>query len=715
MVLWLGKMGKLYDLIAMDLLVDVEPLSAAAPTCFVTLPRVVAATLIQEEDIPLLVLSIHRDDLSAPSCQVRYVGWVGGASSGPKSLGIHSSFAAALRLEDGQSVRVSAVARERAVDAPEAMACVSVENSDDYAAVTATAEFVEACVMHQIRVLYPGLCFPLSLPGRRNVNFTVVSLRAGGEDLDFLALSSNVELTVLSPTDERAGIEHREAHEGSFRLSWKKPWRALPTPLDLLSAYPTHVLISDQADGHPGQTTSVPVSVRRSAPTQPPVEPLPVMLCVSERFRIPEGHIFVPPHVWWDLELVALTSISMHPLPSEMCTKAPSLLCLLRTCPWDGEAPEIGPSFLESVPTLFFPGMVLGGGEWLVVGGKGSEGAAALRHHRERLERPLGPTELCDVVWKGNGNALPKSFGLAPTAVRDLAVLLGEGPAIHKQSPIPTANSVVWVVGRGQKCEPICGDDREEASYLKRIWDAIAALHSTWPPDGSAEPEGVDVVGALRGSSPRMTVGSIVTHFRERIPGWRHKEESPSAIDAHSSLVPCQADGSHVPGGLRFAIVRGPEGSGKTSIARAVAKILRLFHRRRTVWIRWRSHRNEPTAVSVARVRAAFALAMDSQPSLIVFDDMDLVAGSRLENNVRPDMLESEEQEDAARAHSVARAIVECFDECRRSPEKYVDVLGTYSNSLENELLVPGVVSLATDVEHLTAEDRACILAYFVE
>jgi SpoVK/Ycf46/Vps4 family AAA+-type ATPase len=638
----------------MDLRVAIDRPSAAASTCFAALPPAVAAALLREGRT-LLVLRLQS---SPPARRPLYVAWAGAASSDGDALGLHQAFAAALSLRDGARVRAEAVAHDGASAAPGGAVCVAARSEADYAAVAATAEFVEGALLQQIRVVCPGLVFPLRLPGRTVLELEVVRARAGGADVPFVVLHSDVEVTVVAPADATAG-----GTPGASSGPWKL--RALPTPRALLAAHPCHLLVSFGREGEAQAADRAAVSVRRTVAVEAAVGALPATIRSSAAFSVPVAHVFVPPHLWWDLGLSPLVPVTVERLAEGTVLDAPARLRLLPTCPDPCEVPVA--AGLGGVPTLVYPGMPLANGDWLLAGGGGADADARLmKVSAARRRAPLTFTERYDAPWReARGDGGKDSIG-------------GEGGAADGTASCPPA----W---------RLCGSEAvaaaaESAPPAATARDGLQfrAMLEHWPLDldPTAAPQLLD---GVRGASARAVLRAVTGHF----VGNRAKR--------------------------KVVLLRGAEGSGKTAIARAVARVLRCTSpRHRTVWVRWRAHEGEPRAASAARVRAAFEAARESQPALVVFDDVDTATapGGRRED-AREDLSAIEAAGGAARAHALAREIVGCIMAVVDADVGVIATCGV-SGELDGEFAAPGVVTCAVDIKAPDAADRAVILAALV-
>jgi SpoVK/Ycf46/Vps4 family AAA+-type ATPase len=632
----------------MDLVVAIDPPSAAVSTCFVSLPASIARPLLRDEGVHELVVSVTV----TPSRHQtpRLVSWAGDVSGGPTQLGIHADFASCIGLTEGQRVLVEAVRH----DAEVAGAVVSLvtRTEADYAAVSSTAEFVEAALLQQIRVVFPGLMFPLRLPGRRILELEVVLVGADGGSPDFLYLHAGVEVTILAPDIPVVTPWNGMPFTSATTL------RALPTPIQFLGDHSVELLVSldDDADDVV-DARHLTVFVQRAVPSTPSTRSLPVRLLSARKFGVAPGHTFVPPHIWWELGLSSLAALDIQVLDSKFIRQASAELCLLATTNLD--APVTPDEALLRAPAILYPGMPVGEGEWIV-------GFRKREPENLTLLDGFFTRQPHSAIFSNDYDSLRSSVDEGGETDDDDANSSRAG--VNAQRP-------AWSfrVGDEMVCEELHSSARcsvEESSYQR--------MFQSWPPESQSEAV-AQVLQRVRGVSARSVLQRVVQHL-----------EIGALLNQR-----------------RVFLLRGGEGSGKTLIARAAAALLRHRHPLvHTVWIRWRAHVGEPVATSVRRIESAASAARQCAPALLVFDDVDVVASSDTSQET-PTANPSDVSSSAARAHAIASCVASCFES--NANVSGLLLSGTRS-ALDNEVVAPGLVTCTETISGLSAADRATIM-----
>lgn len=623
----------------------INPPSRALPTCFVSLPPTIASSLLRGEGIHALVLRLTQIGSTRRTIEPCVVSWAGDASGGSANLGIDSAFATSIGLEDGQAIRAEAIRHES--HARDGVVTLVTRSVADYDAVSTTAEFAEGALLHQIRVLYPGLTFPLCLPGRRMVDLTVLSIGANGKAPDFLYVHPGVDVTVHPPA------EPVHDDRSSNMTSLPSALRVFPLPLEFLDDYSSQLLASLDGD-EVGRSSSVenypvfvqtPVSGRR----------LPALLLSSSNFCVPRGHVYVPPHIWWELNLTMLDTLRFEAIASGVTRKATSDLCVMSI---SQNFPPVEADLKP--PTIVYPGMLVGKAKFFIgYVNNESENASVL--------------EACSTAEPSPVDEESESFDKLYSA---------EPASNHKAEERGVLPSVAaWSLDSGEalSCEVMV----VEGPFLKNASE-YRNMCTTWPPEEKSSTV-LRALTCVRGETARKLLLQMVRH-----------------LSSHPTL------GAH-----RLLLLRGGEGCGKTRVARACANILRYkspFWR--TVWVRWRAHDGEPLAASISRIRAAFRSAGGGSPSLLVFDDIDSVASVRSSKDLQSDA-SAGDRGGAASAYAVAKCITSCLEQ-NRSCVRLLLVAKSES-VLDGELTAPGVVTCTELLGSLTLADRATILESMVQ
>lgn len=629
----------------MELVVSFNPPSSALPTCFVLLPPAIAASLLRGEGLHALVLRLSLPPSACRTVLPLLVSWAGGASNGPSELGIDAAFATSIGLEDGQAVCAEAIHHEPNVR--DAVVSIVTSSESDYAAVSATAEFTEGALLHQIRVLYPGLTFPLCLPGRRVVELDVLLVGAHGESPDFLYLHSGVDVTVLPP----ALPAHDDVAVDVATLP--SALRVLPVPLDLLSDYSSQLLASIEGRGSDDSDTIEhhPVFARRCLS----VASVPALLLSSSKFCVPRGHVYVPPHIWWELNLAMLDSLRIEAIAPVIPEKATSDLCLLPRVHNDSV-----PDTDLRPPSVVYPGMLVGRGDCFI-------GYVDNMPENARLLDKL--------------NAAP-SLAVDDASASYDALYSEEPDDELEQTAVSSSSSIAaWSMSGG---DTLSFQDMEVQDTFSERFLHFQSLYRTWPPEQKVESV-CRALQCVRGESPRKFLQRVVQHL----------ELGPTS-DQH-----------------RVLLLRGGEGFGKTNLARACATILRhkppMLH---TVWVRWRVHVGEPLTASISRVQAAFRIAREGSPSLIVFDDVDAVVSLDKSTDSLSDSTGGDHG-GAANAYAIAHCIACCLGQ-NQSKVRLL-LLAKTESILDGELIAPGLVTCTETIGALTGDDRAAILQSMME
>lgn len=633
----------------MDLLVAFDPPSSAVSTCFVSLPPAIASSLLSGESLHELVLRLTVQSADHRKQSARLVSWGGGASRASNHLGVHAAFATSIGLTDGQPIRVEAI--QHLTDVCDAVVSLVTRTESDYAAVSATAEFAEAALLQQIRVVYPGLVFPLRLPGRRVLELEVLLVGSNGESPEFVYLHAGVEVTVLAPDlpyAESVDVEH---------LQLPASVRSLPTPTRFMSEYPVQLLASF-GDGVSEEIRSVTTIVQKVSSTSSSPVYVPVLILSSSGFGVPKGHVYVPPHVWWELRLAMLDPLNMELLSADDIQQATSALCLLSTSVNASVTSAANVAFCAQ--SIIYPGMPIDKGDCII-------GFTSDSSENERLlETYLAKDPLSKLDVEAHD-------ALYPAEDEEID---GEENTDGPDRTSAVSASSAWSLPGGEKLTFQVVD----APFLHLLEPpSYQCMRDAWPPEPKKET--IDqVLRSVRGVSARLIVQRVVQHLD---------------VDLER----------------RVFLLRGAEGYGKTNIARACATILRHKHPLlRTVWVRWRAHAGEPAAASISRVESAFLAARQASPGLIVFDDINAVASmERSTDSTNPGAAEA--YKSSAHSHAVSCCIATCL---ARDPSARCLFVADTNSVLDGELIVPGLVTCTETIHVPDTSDRAAILESMV-
>jgi SpoVK/Ycf46/Vps4 family AAA+-type ATPase len=662
----------------MRLRISLSPASSAtALTCFASLPPQVASALLGDEGVHFIVLSIRTHPRSERLEPPIYVGWDGSASDGPDYLELHPLFARALGLTDGQVVHVEAVSHDPAVAG--STVCAKSFTVEEYSLVTATAGFVEHTLLHQVRVVYAGLRIPVRLPGRAVVYLEITNISSQRDSPDFLILDNTVKVLVMSPTSGDQVLPR------SFESLCPVPatLRALPLPKSLMKLFPTQIICRARENEEEGDCV---VRVKRTESQIGVKLSYPALLKIVASVDIPQGHVFIPPHIWRELQLSPLTPVSMERISNEAVECAPEKLVFLSPKRLTSQN-DRDRSFNDVVafirnllgaPTIVFPGMMVG--SWVLSSGCRKDDEKYIRIIGDREFDTVSRPEFWDTEW---------DLLSASTSVKSTSGRFGPSIDIDPRDVTATLCSVVWKLGEQQSLEILTDDSLPwHRDHGRMDWD------SEFVPRAFANRMDND---GFRGKSFLQTVLRIREHLTQ----------AGGAI--HISMEPRQ-DITWCCGSTlqpRVVLITGSSGSGRTTMVRRIADELRRDYLRRTVWIRCRSHANDPLTSRLWRIHAAFQAAKKGQPAIVLLDDVDAVAARSLSSDSVEESLIGNE---ISTSHAVADTIA---NEIRSSQDTTLQVIMTATTGaeLDDELRSPGLVTMLIQVSPLNDEDRALILA----
>jgi SpoVK/Ycf46/Vps4 family AAA+-type ATPase len=665
----------------MQLLVSVIAGSSSAPSCFVALPPRVASALFRDEGVTFLVLRVqpcpHLEQFDYPV----YVGWDGSASDREDHLGLHPEFARALGLTPEQRVEVEAIPHHPAL----AGSTVSTVTStvEEYALVTATAGFIEQALMNQVRVVCPGLKIPVRLPGRAVACLQVSAISTPTGSPEFLLLDDDVDIIVMRPNAERQRIT--ESGESDGRLP--STLRALAMPLMHLRHFPTQLLCRARS----GEERDEFVNLTRTEACAPDSRSCPALLKRVTSADVPEGHMYAPPHIWRNLRLTPLTPVLVEKLHHENVFSAPDKLVFLRPARFRSRAStdetcddlRAAVRSLLGAPTIVFPGMVLG--PWVLSSGNREADFDSIRSAGEREAEESSHTEYWDKPWKGSSSSKNDESS---------ADRFSRGSDVFVENEPGSPRFQAWRVTGEEQLE--CVEDDNLPWYQRDITDVDYASHLL-PPTFEASSGGT--IGA-RGKDFLKTVRCVLEYLRPGVEARRTHTESSMG----QSKLCCERKAS----APKVALITGPAGSGRTTILRRVTYELRRDWLMRTVWVRCRSHAKDPLSAILARIEKAFKAAKAGQPAVIIFDDIDTMAGG---NQTHDQIQDNANKDKESKPHAIASAIAEAVISVEVNSIVHVVMTTTGEVELDEELRSPGLITRSYQLTPPNAEDRALMLA----
>ncbi|XP_024030146.1 peroxisome biogenesis protein 1 isoform X1 [Morus notabilis] len=143
-------------------------LVAGIESCFVSLPLLLIQTLQSSQPRSSDVLAL---ELRSRSSDLRWsVAWSGDTSSSP-AIEIARQFAECIYLGEGTRVQVRALANV----AKASLVTIEPNSEDDWEVLELNSELAEVAILKQVRIVHEKMTFPLWLHGRTIITFCVVS------------------------------------------------------------------------------------------------------------------------------------------------------------------------------------------------------------------------------------------------------------------------------------------------------------------------------------------------------------------------------------------------------------------------------------------------------------------------------------------------------------------------------------------------------------
>lgn len=655
--------------------------------CFIQLPTDVANSLNTIEPYAALVILQVRHVRT--SRQI-YVAWDGGTTS-PSQLGLHQRFAAALDFHNGDAVSASIV--ERVVTTPRSdhdtalrtafVKPYSYEQSSkhdlhqqDYQALSLTAESLQDSFLSCVRVLFPGLCFPLALPARNDLLLQVTSIdtysndRGNGVPYAIVCPESRIEIEPppLEPTSNK---KNKPFYTRVVRVSRSK---LTGLSSEILN---THAILnSAHSNSQPvSHTTTVAcLLVSRKGGEKYPNSNIAVPVRVIQHASVPTNSIYLPPMIWQRLQLLPLTPVLVEPISISPRDRISTIPYLDATHRHDEREMFATISGAAKAGAVFYDGM------------QTQEGIVRIftRSQKEDRNYPITFPPLLQ-PWKDSMLKKPEVSDLVhidclndPLFYEDVS----HRHSINTRISRSLLNNRVILEPKLATLQPKLSlidipDNEDTTRPLVIVGN---------PADGMPLRDEKIRNDLIQFGTP--SIQRLVSNTLQAIKQWAIKHN-----DEHKS----------------FAIaVEGLMASGRTYACKLLGSILQDVEGMRNIWIHGRKCMTEDVSLRLLRLYEAFQAACDEGPGVIIIDDFDLFSSSeKIDPSEKLGGKNSKEQKEECQ---VIAEWLYSLSTCHHRYRKHSVILVLVcerADDLVQMLRTPGLILHVASVQACSLEDRA--------
>lgn len=615
-------------------------------SCFVHLPTDIAHSLNTLEPFSsLVILSIrHPQTIS----KLIYFAWDGSAIQNPSTLSIHPTFANILNLHQGDSAAATVTERIISNIGPKypllnAIVTPISSDEDQYETLNVTAETLQLSFLSCIRVLYKGLNFPLLLPAGRVINLNVISVSV-------LNHTDNIDIpyAIVMPD---SSIEIQPSSSNSVRRQHdSKPFYAnvIALPLSSFSGTPssilrTHAILHNDLNN----IKCVIISNKQGN------DNIAIPVSALSHNEVPKGHISLPSHVWHTLCLSPFATVIVEPInkPSrKMIASAISMKpekILLKGC-----AKSIDE--IASVDAVCYDGMRIENGILFVD-----------KNNKDKIKKQVIRDE---VIEQWDDVELKK-----PDDEIDM---------VH----VSWLTDALFINDDGETKSPSISE-LSSRRLLKALLlgnsSASISISTGMSIDNLPWSEEVHRKELIQNLTPSIscTVTSILSYITKR-----HNQTTMATP---------------------VIIIKGISGTGRTTICKTIASIIRNVQHKRTFWLRGKVHADDDILLKLKRIQLCFEAAFESN-GLIIMDDFNIFC----EGSDRGEERSEEEIEKSKESEQLIGEWIKGMCEVmkKRKMNILVIIVCERIEELVEDIRVPGIIGYVCNVPNTNEKDRSFML-----